>query len=116
MGKLIQTISKFRASKTWSRRLVLIFVILLLAILSFLRLRQAAPSGQASKKLNTSCVVNGCNGEICQNKNDEPVSSICLWKEKFVCYKTAKCEVQKDGTCGWTMDQNLTSCLSQFAN
>ena len=69
---------------------------------------------KASQKTSIQCVASGCNGEICQNKDSESMASICLWKEKFVCYKTAKCEVQKDGTCGWTMDQSLTNCLSRF--
>ncbi|OGI32801.1 MAG: hypothetical protein A2420_01235 [Candidatus Moranbacteria bacterium RIFOXYC1_FULL_44_13] len=108
MGKLkTVTVSFFRASKERPWRLVLLLIILTLIVLYLLNIK-------ASKKLNTSCVVSGCNSEICQNKDDEPMASICLWNKKFTCYKNAKCEAQKDNTCGWTMDQNLTSCLSGF--
>lgn len=83
---------------------------LVLAIIwAFLNFRTAKKSG-------VECVVGGCNGEICQGTNDESIASICLWNEKFACYKTAKCEVQKNGACGWTMDQSLTNCLSQYSN
>lgn len=59
------------------------------------------------------CLVTGCNGEICQGKNEEPVISICLWKEEYTCYKTAKCEVQQNRKCGWTQTSELTDCLQK---
>jgi eight-cysteine-cluster-containing protein len=86
--------------------ILVVGLIIMVTVLFFLKL-------QTSKKPSNQCIVSGCNGEICQNKNDEPMASICLWSEKFTCYKTAKCEIQKDGSCGWTMDKDLSSCLSK---
>ena len=30
---------------------------------------------------NNDCIVSGCNNEICQSKNEDPLSSICLVTE-----------------------------------
>lgn len=57
------------------------------------------------------CKISGCNNEICSEKE---MSSICLYSDKYACYKTAVCEVQEDGECGWTFDENLVSCLEQY--
>ncbi len=55
------------------------------------------------------CVVT--SNEICQGKSDEPIATICLYKRDFECYKTARCEIQSDGKCGWTKDTRLNLCL-----
>jgi hypothetical protein len=54
------------------------------------------------------CIVGGCNGEICSDTN---MASPCIYKPEFECYKKAKCEKQKDGSCGWTPTVELTACL-----
>lgn len=60
------------------------------------------------------CVIGGCNGELCLDKeaNDKGVASICLYKPEFACYKSAKCEKQANGKCGWTQTSELKACLS----
>jgi eight-cysteine-cluster-containing protein len=70
------------------------------------RLNQSSDSGDA-------CVVAGCSGELCV-KAGEDVASICVWKEEFACYKQsfAKCELQSDGKCGWTPNEELTRCIN----
>jgi glucose/arabinose dehydrogenase len=40
------------------------------------------------------CVVTGCSGEICA---EEERPSPCIFRSEFACYKTARCERQKDG-------------------
>lgn len=57
------------------------------------------------------CVISGCNSEICA---EEEMASACLYLEKFACYKSATCEAQESGKCGWTFDEELSSCLEQF--
>ncbi len=59
------------------------------------------------------CVVAGCSGELCV-KAGEDVASICVWKDEFACYKQsfAKCELQSDGKCGWTANEELTRCIN----
>jgi len=57
------------------------------------------------------CIIGGCNGEICQDKDEEPMFSTCLYKEEYDCYKKAVCERQSDGKCGWTQTDELKVCL-----
>ncbi len=60
-----------------------------------------------------ACVVSGCSGQIC---SDEQVMSTCEFKEAYACYKTARCERQTSGKCGWTETNELLSCLNQKRN
>lgn len=58
------------------------------------------------------CVVGGCSGQFCISKSEsEGFVSTCEYKEEYACYKTATCELQASGTCGWTQVPELTSCL-----
>ncbi|MDX1535185.1 MAG: Gmad2 immunoglobulin-like domain-containing protein [Candidatus Spechtbacterales bacterium] len=54
------------------------------------------------------CVIGGCSGEIC---SDKEMSSACVYKEEYACYKTATCEKQENGECGWTKTKELNQCL-----
>lgn len=54
------------------------------------------------------CKVTGCSGQIC---SDDDVITTCEYKTEYVCYKTAKCERQEDGKCGWTPTEELVACL-----
>lgn len=56
------------------------------------------------------CRPTGCGSELCADK-DSPIFSICLYRPEYVCYKSATCERQMDGECGWTMTPELQSCL-----
>ncbi len=56
------------------------------------------------------CYVGGCSQEICSDVKGQ-VSS-CIYSPVYACYKTAKCERQKSGQCGWTKTPELTSCLT----
>lgn len=57
-----------------------------------------------------ACYIGGCSGQICSDK--EGVVSTCEYKEEYSCYKTAKCERQPNGQCGWTQTSALQACLS----
>jgi eight-cysteine-cluster-containing protein len=57
------------------------------------------------------CIIGGCSGEICADEGSEPTVSACIYKESFACYKSARCEKQASGSCGWTRTDDLTSCL-----
>lgn len=67
------------------------------------------------KELNevskSGCMVSGCNGEICA---EQEFVSICEARPEHACYKTARCERQANGRCGWTMTEGLNSCLNKF--
>ena len=55
------------------------------------------------------CYVGGCSGQIC---SDQPGAlSTCEYREEYACYKTATCERQGGGECGWTMTPALNICL-----
>lgn len=56
------------------------------------------------------CYVGGCSSQICSDQPDTP--STCEYREQYACYKTAVCERQKTGQCGWTDTAALRMCLS----
>lgn len=55
------------------------------------------------------CKKSGCSGQVC---SDDEVMTTCEYREEYACYKTATCERQADGQCGWTPTPALASCLS----
>jgi len=65
------------------------------------------------KETDKKCKIGGCNGEICQNADDEDIMSICQYKDEFACYKNTDCTVQSDGNCGWTQSEELVNCLNE---
>jgi hypothetical protein len=59
---------------------------------------------------SAKCHVGGCSSQLCSDQPD--VVSNCMYQESYACYKTATCERQTNGQCGWTQTPQLTSCLS----
>jgi hypothetical protein len=59
------------------------------------------------------CRITGCSREIC---SEEDVVSICIFLPEHVCYRTARCERQPGGECGWTMTEELKACLAETRN
>ncbi len=59
----------------------------------------------------SGCYVGGCSSQICSDKKD--MASTCEYNETYACYKTATCERQVSGECGWTSSPELLSCLGQ---
>ncbi len=57
------------------------------------------------------CIKTGCSAEVC---SDQKVATNCIYKEQYVCYKTAKCERQTNGSCGWTPSPTLDACLAKY--
>lgn len=56
-----------------------------------------------------ACRQTGCFGEVCSNRDVSGGS--CSWSNEYACYFAADCEAQADGSCGWTHDETLDSCL-----
>lgn len=54
------------------------------------------------------CRPSGCSGQICA---DQDMVSDCMFRPEYACYRTATCERQADGACGWTQTEALTQCL-----
>ena len=60
------------------------------------------------------CFIGGCSSEICSGQAGA-VSS-CIYKAEYACYKTAKCERQSDGACGWTATTALKTCINNSSS
>ncbi|MEO6536552.1 MAG: hypothetical protein ABIT47_02580 [Candidatus Paceibacterota bacterium] len=55
------------------------------------------------------CYIGGCSSELC---SDTPGAvSTCIYRSEYACYKTAACERQSSGKCGWTQSKELLTCL-----
>ncbi len=55
------------------------------------------------------CYVGGCSSQLC---SDQPnMVSTCIYRSEFACYKTAQCERQSSGQCGWTPTNALNMCV-----
>lgn len=55
------------------------------------------------------CFIGGCSGQLCA---DQPLGSTCEWRTEYACYRTATCERQAGGPCGWTRTPALLACLA----
>lgn len=89
--------------------LLLIFSILFASLIKF------KPKQETSRpKKSNNCIVSGCNGEICQEKDKKPTITICVYKPEYECYKQAICEVQEDGKCGWTETKEFQECINKI--
>lgn len=62
-------------------------------------------SGPVARK---PCIKTGCGGQVC---SDEGVITTCEWRREYECYRSARCERQTSGECGFTPTQELTACL-----
>lgn len=58
------------------------------------------------------CVIGGCSSQLCVDASQGDVVSTCEWTEAYACYKTATCEKQATGQCGWTETKELNQCLA----
>jgi hypothetical protein len=57
------------------------------------------------------CRVTGCSGQLCA---DHGIATTCEWRGEYTCYRDARCERQADGSCNWTMTDELERCLASF--
>jgi hypothetical protein len=64
------------------------------------------PNGNTQGK----CYIGGCSSQLCSDQPD--MMSTCEYTAKYACYKTAKCERQQTGQCGWTPTAELNMCLA----
>ena len=71
---------------------------------------QGNANGKAEPK-QKACVRGGCSGELCVEEGTNMTSS-CMWRDEFACYKKVKCERQASGQCGFTSTKTLQRCLS----
>lgn len=61
---------------------------------------------------NRACAPAGCSNQLCvdADKAAETVTT-CEFRDSYACYRTARCERQTTGACGWTQTDTLTACL-----
>ncbi len=64
----------------------------------------------SAKPIAKQCVVSGCSGQVC---GEESVTTTCEYREEYACYKSAQCERQANGECGWTETSELRLCLGR---
>lgn len=68
------------------------------------------PQTSTSTTTQKACYVGGCSAQVC---SDQPNAvSTCEYRAAYACYKTAKCERQATGQCGWTETPALAACLN----
>jgi eight-cysteine-cluster-containing protein len=72
----------------------------------YLRAKPGGTSGNDNQ--NKPCFKTGCSGQVCA---DEEVVTTCEYRPEYECYKTAKCERQANGNCGFTDTPELRRCL-----
>ena len=62
----------------------------------------------APQESTEGCKITGCSGQICSGQD---MITTCEMRPEYACYRTARCEEQQDGNCGWTMTDELRNCL-----
>lgn len=73
-----------------------------------------ASSAAAFSAAPKRCVVGGCSSQLCVDASQGDVMSTCEWTAAYGCYgKHSTCEVQPDGSCGWTPNEKLEQCLAE---
>lgn len=57
------------------------------------------------------CRVGGCSGELCLNPDDPNEVSTCVFRPEYACYRSATCEPQASGACGYSATEQLSACI-----
>ncbi len=61
-----------------------------------------------------ACITGGCSGEICTEEDsaEADMTSICVYRPEYACFKHSRCERQPNGQCGWTQTSALNQCIT----
>ena len=71
------------------------------------------PDGGIGDTPKGGCMPAGCSGQVCADAGEAGnIVTDCMFRAEYACYKTAKCERQVNGSCGWTQTSSLRACLS----
>jgi hypothetical protein len=76
----------------------------------YLRAKPGGGTSSGNDHQNKPCFKTGCSGQVCA---DEEVITTCEYRTEYECYKTAKCERQANGKCGFTDTPELRRCLKR---
>lgn len=79
-----------------------------------LECEKSSSSASSSSTSKQACRVDGC-GLYCVPADQPAMGMPCRATDmnKILCYNGAKCEVQSNGTCGWTMTEDVKECVSK---
>jgi len=59
------------------------------------------------------CAVAGCSGQLCVEADTaSAMVTTCEFLPAYICYRSATCERQSTGRCGWTPTPELSACLA----
>ena len=110
-------LQKMLASASAKIILTLILLLLLFAItffLSFITLKRNQSENDGAQG-SVDCAIGGCNSELClEASQKDKIVSTCIFRPEYECYKSARCEKQGSGRCGWSQTEDLKSCLSKY--
>ena len=70
----------------------------------------ATDEGPSTATAGEGCYIGGCSQEVCSDEPD--VASTCEYRPENSCFKSARCEKQSNGQCGWTQSTALAQCLN----
>jgi len=66
----------------------------------------------AQSVVANGCVIGGCSSQLCLDASTGgDMASTCEYRQEYACYKTAQCERQTTGKCGWTESDDLKACI-----
>lgn len=82
-----------------------------MTVVNSFRLTSPVVSNPTAPTPAGACYVGGCSAQICSDQ--QGIASTCEYREVYSCFKTAKCERQSTGVCGWTPTQELNSCIQR---
>lgn len=95
-------------------------IILTMIAFYFLRSGDRTPDSQDAaldppiESREGRCVRGGCSGQLCLDADRaKDIVTTCEYREEYGCYRVASCEVQSDGTCGFTETPELADCLDR---
>jgi eight-cysteine-cluster-containing protein len=91
--------------------LIGVLIVIVLALATGLTPTAKDPIESIEPELATEikdCFATGCSGQVCAN---EPIITTCEFLPKYQCYKSALCQRQANGRCGWTVTDELRACL-----
>lgn len=79
---------------------------------TYLETTSAVEPVAVKKGKEKACLVAGCSSQLCVSEDMGDIATTCEYLEEYACYRQAKCEVQNNGECGWTVDEELNACLN----
>jgi hypothetical protein len=96
------------------RNLLLISAVTVVIIAGFLIVILDSKKQMVKKVIGSECVKAGCSGQLCLGSGEEGGVTTCEWRAEYQCFKTAICEKQTNGKCGFSQSAELQQCLAKF--